>query len=158
MLVNAPYGKVADVAQYEAGQCALKMRDYISAREAFDKVPENYSFSTYLDDAVFYAGFCSFKLSSSVKNYDEGLVDKGVEDLEYFLRRYETSEYVPQAESLLNKLKHLKAERLFRIARFYEKQHKSAAALKYYQELNYTYGKTSWAEKAQPFIKKLREH
>ena len=155
-LANAPYSKVSDVAQYKAGLCYLKLRSFSEARDEFAKVIENYGFSPYVDDADFQSGFCSFKISSVIKDYDEELLTKAIEDLDYFLRKYPTSEYVPEAESLLNKLNHEKAKKLFSTARFYEKQNKDFAALKYYETLLYTYEKDELAQKARVKVEKLR--
>ncbi len=157
VLLNAPYSKVSDVAQYKSGLCLFKMRQFNSAWDEFEKIPENYSFSPYLDDARFRMALCSFKMSSLVEDYDEGLIDNAIGDLVYFLRKFETSEYVPEVKSLLNKLEHSKAERLFRIAYFYEKQKRTFAARKYYEELMYTYEKTAWAKKAKPRLERLKD-
>ncbi|MBU4305498.1 MAG: outer membrane protein assembly factor BamD [Candidatus Omnitrophica bacterium] len=154
-LLNAPYSKVSDVIQYKIGLCNLRTKQYSNARDEFEKLTENYTFSPYVDDASFLMGLCSFKISSGVKDYDEGLIDKAVEDLEYFLRRFQTSEYVSQAESLLKKLKHKKAEHLYEVAHFYEKLNKKFAAEKYYEEIIYSYETTEWAKKAQAKLKLL---
>ncbi len=156
VLVNAPYSKVSDVVQYKVGLCQLRMRKYKDASEEFEYLIENYGFSPYVDDATYQIGLCSFKISSAVKDYDVSLIDKAIDDLEYFLRRFKTSVYVSQSESLLNKLKHKKAERLFNIAYFYEKQKKPVAAIKYYEQIVYSFNKTSWAKKAGPRLKQLR--
>jgi outer membrane assembly lipoprotein YfiO len=147
-LANAPYSSVADVAKYKIGLCDLKVRDYLKARDEFEELVDNYGSSPYVDDASYNVGFCSFKLSSAVKDYDEDMVDRAVKDLEYFTRKYETSEFVPQAESLLSKLTNKKAEKLYRIANFYEKQKKIFAARKYYEQLVDTYPKSDWAKLA----------
>ena len=157
VLQNAPYSKVSDVVQYKIGLCLLRMRRFSDAHDEFENIPENYSFSPYLDDASFNAALCSFKISSIVHDYDLGLIDKAVDDLEYFLRRFQTSQYVPKAESLLNKLYYKKAEKLFKVAQFYEKRKKKFAALKYYEEVMYSYEKTYWAQRATKKLKKLRD-
>ena len=156
VLTNAPYSKVSDVVQYNVGLCNLRMKLYKEAGDEFEYLIDNYAFSPYVDDATYQIGFCSFKISSAVKDYDVSLVDKAIDDLEYFSRRFKTSVYIAQAESLLNKLKHKKAERLFNIAYFYEKQKKNVAAIKYYEQIVYSFSKTSWAKKANPRLKRLR--
>lgn len=155
-LQNSLYSKVSDVVQYKIGLSILKMNQFSQAQDEFKKVGENYSFSPYLDDAEFQFAYCSFKISSLVRDYDEELLDKAISDLEYFLRQFSTSEYVQKAESLLKDLNHKKAEKLYKIARFYEKQKKEYAATKYYEEVEYSYKKTSWAEKAKAKLENLR--
>ncbi len=156
VLTNAPYSKVSDIVQYNVGLCDLRMRNYKEASDEFEYLIENYSFSPYVDDAAYQIGFCSFKISSAVKDYDVAQIDKAIDDLEYFLRRFKTSVYVAQAKSLLNKLVHKKAERMYNIAYFYEKQKKYVAAIKYYEQIVYSFNKTSWAKKANPRLKRLR--
>ncbi|MCK4994927.1 MAG: outer membrane protein assembly factor BamD [Candidatus Omnitrophica bacterium] len=156
VLINAPYSKVSDIVQYNVGLCELRMRKYREASDEFEFLLENYAFSPYVDDATYQIGFCSFKISSAVKDYDVSLIDKAIDDLEYFLRRFKTSVYVAQSESLLNKLTHRKAERMFNIAYFYEKQKKNVAAIKYYEQIVYSFNKTSWAKKANSRLKPLR--
>ena len=155
-LSNAPYSKVADVAQYKVGLCLLRMRGFLNARDEFDKVVENHAFSPYLDDASFNGALCSFKLSSLIKDYDTEHIDRAYDDLEMFIRRFATSEYVPKAESLMNKLRHKKAEGLFTVAKFYEKQRKTYAAVKYYEQVIYNFEKTPWAKQAKPKLERLR--
>ena len=155
-LSNAPYSKVADVVQYKVGLCSLRMREFVYARDDFDKVVENHAFSPYLDDASYYAALCSFKLSSLIKDYDTEHIDRAYDDLEIFLKRFPTSDYVKKAESLLNKLLNKKAEGLYIVAQFYEKQRKEYAAVKYYEQVVYNFDKTPWAKLAKPKLEKLR--
>ncbi|MBU0635058.1 MAG: outer membrane protein assembly factor BamD [Candidatus Omnitrophica bacterium] len=154
---NSPYSKVSDVAQYKLGICYLRMRDYNNARDEFQKIHDDYSFSPYLDQAVYEIAFCSFKVSSLVKDYDVRLIDKAADDLQYFLRRFPTNKYVPQAESLLNKLVHLRAKKIYEAGQFYEKQKKIYAAVRYYEEVLYSYEATPWGQRAREKLKKLRK-
>jgi len=155
-ILNAPYSKVADVAQYNLAIALFKTKNYAEARAEVEKMAEKYSFSPFADDAVFYMGLCDYKISSQVDDYDAGLVRKAVDSLEYFRRSYPTNELVPQAESLLNKLYHVQAKRLYDTGRFYQKQRKYSAALKYYEDVVQNYGQTSWAQLARPLVEKLR--
>jgi len=155
ILANAPYSSISDVVKYKIGLCDLRVRDFLKARDEFEELVENYASSPYVDDAIYNIGFCSFKLSSMVKDYDEELVDRAIDDIEYFTRKYPTSDFVIQAESLLNKLNNKKAEKLYIIARFYEKQKKIFAAKKYFEELIFTYPETDWAKKAEKRLKFL---
>ncbi|MBI4845921.1 MAG: outer membrane protein assembly factor BamD, partial [Candidatus Omnitrophica bacterium] len=122
-----------------------------------DKMIEEYGFSPYVDESTFYVGFCSFKISSLVKDYDERLIDRAIKDLEFFMRRFPTSAYISQAESLVSKLTDKKAEILYGAAYFYEKQNKYYAAKKYYNELVISYAKSPWAKKAEPRVKLLQQ-
>ncbi len=155
VLTNAPYSSISDVAKYKIGLCDLRVKDYFKARDEFEELVENYATSPYVDDATYNVGFCSFKLSSAVKDYDEGLIDRAIKDIEYFTRKYPTSDFVSQADSLLNKLKNKKAEKLYNIALFYKKQKKTFAAKKYFKELVFTYPQTDWAKKADKRLKFL---
>lgn len=157
VLLNAPYSKVSDIVQYNIALCDLRMKKYQEASDEFEYLIDNYSFSPYVDDATYQIGFCSYRISAAVKHYDLALADRAIYDLEYFTRRFKTSVYVPEAESLLNKLYNKKAERIFNIAYFYEKHKKNMAAIKYYEDLVYNFSKTSWAKKANPRLKNLRE-
>ena len=158
VLANAPYSQVSDVVKYKIGLASLRMKEYHDARDEFEELIDSYGFSPYVDDASFNVGLCSYKLSSSVKDYDEELIDRAITDLKHFARRYETSKHVGEAESLLNKLVHKKAEKLYSIAQFYQKQRKVSAAKKYYEELIFTYPKTDWAEKANIQLKTIEKN
>jgi outer membrane assembly lipoprotein YfiO len=157
VLANAPYSKVSDVAKFKVGLCDLRMKEYADARDQFEELVDNYGFSPYVDDASYHIALCSFKLSSLVKDYDDELIDQAVEDIEYFLRRYPTSEFVPDAQSLLSKLQYKKAEKLFLIGQFYEKQKKYYAAKKYYEDVVYTYSDTVWGKKANNRLKGIEK-
>jgi len=157
VLANAPYSSISDVAKYKSGLCELKVKDYLKARDEFEEFVENYGSSPFADEATYNIGFCSFKLSSLVKDYDTELIDQGLKDLEYFSLKYPTSESIDNAESLINKLNSKKAEKLYVIASFYQKQKKYSAAKKYYEDLVFTYPKTAWAKKANLKLKLLNE-
>lgn len=157
VLVNAPYSSISDVAKYKIGLCELKTNNYLEARDEFEELVENYGSSPYADDATFNIGLCSFELSASIKNYDDEMIERAIKDLEYFTRKYQTSEFVPRAESLLNILIDKKAEKLYAIAHFYEKQKKIPVAKKYFEEVVFTYGQSDWAKKANQRLKILDE-
>ncbi|RKY34264.1 MAG: hypothetical protein DRP78_06810 [Candidatus Omnitrophota bacterium] len=157
VLINSPYAKMSDIVQYKIGLCLLNTRQFSAAKDEFKKMQENYSFSLYLDDACYQIGFCAYKISALFKNYDQGLIDLAIGDLKYFLRNFQTSEYVQRAEALVFELEDKKAEKIFRIAQFYEKQKKTYAALRYYQDLVYMYEGTVWAQKADLKLVKLRK-
>jgi len=156
-LMNAPYSKVSDVLQYTIALCYLRINDFHNARIEFEKLVDAYGFSPYVDDATFQIGFCAFKVSSGAKDYDEELVDNAIEDLEYYLRRFPTSSHVAQTEKLLAKLKDKKAQKLFNAAYFYEKQRKTFAAIKYYENLIYDYPNTAWGQKGRQRLERIRD-
>ncbi|MCM8813748.1 MAG: outer membrane protein assembly factor BamD, partial [Candidatus Omnitrophica bacterium] len=156
VVLNAPFSKIADSAQYRLALSLMNLRRFAEARTEFEKIPENYSFSPLLDSAVFHAALCSFKLSAMINDYDEALLDKGIADLKIFLARYETSAFAPQAAAMLEKLVDKKAERMYRVGAFYEKQKKHAAALMYYRITVREYGRTAWAEKARQRADRLQ--
>ncbi|MBU1044329.1 MAG: outer membrane protein assembly factor BamD [Candidatus Omnitrophica bacterium] len=157
VLSNAPYSSISDVAKYKSGLCEVKVNDYLKARDEFEEFIDNYASSPYVDDATYNIGFCSYKLSALVKDYDEELIDQGITDLEHFTRKYPTSEFVPEAEKLINDLYDKKAGKLYAIAHFYEKQKKTFAAKQYYEDLVFTYAKSDWAKKANKRLKVLSE-
>jgi len=156
LLINSPFSKMADVAQYKAGMSHFKLSQYREARDAFDKIPEMYSYSPYLDSAVFHSALCSFRISSRSKHYDMRLLRRAADELQYFMRRYPASDFVPQAKILLDELFAEKAKKMFRTAQFYEKQNKQYAALLYYEQVAFDFEQTDWGKQARIKLQTLR--
>jgi outer membrane protein assembly factor BamD (BamD/ComL family) len=65
-------------------------------------------------------------------------------------------EVPPEAKKVLKELKEKKAQSLFKIAKFYERQKLYKSAVIYYEEIVKKYPKTSWAPKALERIEELK--
>ncbi|MCD6317765.1 tetratricopeptide repeat protein [Candidatus Aerophobetes bacterium] len=65
---------LASNAQYEIGWCYIGQKKYREAKEAFEKVIQNYPQSKWADDSLLQVGNCLFNLndfSSAIKSYSK---------------------------------------------------------------------------------------
>ncbi len=153
LVQHAPYGEYADRAQMRLGECYIRQRRYEEANRAFQRVLDEYPNSPLLEKAKFNVAFCARQLSLKA-SYDQSATDEAIGWYEKFIASHPNSELIPQAQESLKALKTIKADGLAQIARFYETQHKPAAAAVYYREIMEKYPDTEPAAQA---VAKLKE-
>ncbi|MBI4437138.1 MAG: outer membrane protein assembly factor BamD [Candidatus Omnitrophica bacterium] len=144
---NAPYGPYADLSQYKIGECHKKRGEYREAREAFEKLMEDYPKSQLVSDAKYQIALVSFKMSRGA-SYDEQATDQAISEFSLFIEEHPESELVQESKEAIQELQGRKAEKSFEIAEFYAKQKSFAAAKTYYNEVIERYAETSWARLA----------
>jgi len=144
---NAPYGPYADLSQYKIGECHKKRGEYREAKEAFEKLMDDYPKSQLVDDVKYQIALVSFKMSREA-SYDERATDEAITEFSRFIAEHPESELVQESQSAIQELQGRKAEKAFEIAEFYVKQKSFAAAKTYYNEVIERYAETSWARLA----------
>ncbi len=131
---NAPYSKIAPLAQFGIGQALEKGGAIQAAVTAYQQVVDRYPNSDVADDAMYQIGYVYFE-SSRATGYDETAAVRAQEAFEDFLLKYPNSEKVAQAKDNLKTLQGRKSTNAYDIARFYDKQRNFKAAYVYYNEV-----------------------
>lgn len=144
---HAPYGSYAELSQYKTGECYKKTGDYKSAREAFEKLIEEYPKSELVSDAKYQIALVTFKMSREA-SYDEEATDKAMTEFSKFIEEHPESELVQESVEAIRELKDRKAEKAFEIAEFYAKQDSFTAAKVYYNKVIEEYAESRWAGRA----------
>ncbi|MBI3009185.1 MAG: outer membrane protein assembly factor BamD [Candidatus Omnitrophica bacterium] len=148
VIENAPYGEYADIAQYKIGLCHMKEKNYEEAKAEFEKLINEYPKSSLTDDAKYQIVLASSLISLNTP-YDQEGTDSGIKVSEEFKAEYPESELKEDVKGIKAQLKNKEAEKIFNIARFYEKRKKLTSAKIYYESLVRDYSETTWAEEAK---------
>src|SRR6202022_4566506 len=134
IVTNAPYGRVAPLAQFGIGQALEKSGSITATVNAYQQVVDRYPNSDVAADAMYQIGYVYFQASRNT-GYDQTAAVRAQESFEDFLLRYPNSEKVPQAKDNLKALTSKKTENSYTIAKFYDKQKNYKAAYVYYNEV-----------------------
>ena len=144
---QAPYGSYGVLAQYKLGESYKKNGEYPKAKEAFEKLIEDYPKSELVDEARYQIALVTLKASRKA-SYDDRAADEALALFSRFVKEHPQSDLVPESLEAIQMLKDRKAEKVFETAQFYEKQGKATAAKLYYNQIIERYGKSSWAPRA----------
>ena len=134
IVTNAPYGRVAPLAQFGIGQALEKEGSITATVNAYQQVVDRYPNSDVAPNAMYQIGYVYFQASRAT-GYDETAAVRAQEAFEDFLLKYPNSEKVPQAQDNLKVLQSRKTDNSYNIARFYDKQKNYKAAYVYYNEV-----------------------
>ena len=134
IVTNAPYSRIAPLAQYGIGQALEKSGSITATVNAYQQVVDRYPNSDVAPNAMYQIGYVYFQASRST-GYDQTAAVRAQEAFDDFLLRYPNSEKVPQAQDNLKTLQGRKTENSYTIAKFYDKQKNYKAAYVYYNEV-----------------------
>ncbi|MDO8749420.1 MAG: tetratricopeptide repeat protein [Candidatus Omnitrophota bacterium] len=131
---NSAYGKQAAYAQYLLGMTLKDSSRFQEAREEFDKVGTTYPESQWASQARFQSADCATRIAPKA-DYDQELTKKAREEFEEFVKSRPQENLAKDAGKQIDSLKEKEAAGNLKIADFYKKQKKYAAAKVYYQEI-----------------------
>lgn len=153
---NAPYGQYAAISQYKIGIILGKLGRYGEARQAFIKLEKNYPDSEFAKEAKYQIGLLGYKVSPK-SHYTQEETDTAIKEMEEYLNFSPKSSLTEDAQKILRDLRNKKAESLFKIAQFYERQKKFESALVYYEDIVNQYSDTEWAPKSLEKISIIKQ-
>lgn len=152
---NAPYGKYAEDAQLKLGEALKKSERYEEAIQAYHKISEDYPNSKYATQAMYEESYCAYKASLKPA-YDATATDSAIKTFEKFVDKNKDAELARKADSTMKRLKDNVAQKSFDVAKFYESQDKTEAAVIYYQDVIDTYPESSLVNEAKARIGALK--
>ncbi len=141
---NYPYYEKADEVQYRIADCYMQMGKYDTAMAEFEKLSSQYLDSPWIDNAEYQKAICSLNESIKFPN-SEQIFEKAIKSFEEFIKKYPDSEFVDKAKKELNKLEERKSERVYEIAKFYEKSGDLGSAKIYYKQVIEQFPNSVWA-------------
>ena len=151
---NAPYGKLADEAQFKMGEALKKAERYDEAIQAFQKLVDDYPNSKFFEKAKYEAAHSAYKASLKPA-YDTESTDKAIKAFQDFNETNQDKELSKEADKTVQRLKDRTAEKSLMTARFYESQKHYEAAIIYYQEVVNKFPDCSFVNEARSKIEKL---
>jgi outer membrane protein assembly factor BamD len=155
IVTNAPYSRIAPLAQYGIGQALEKSGSITASVNAYQQVVDRYPNSDVAPNAMYQIGYVYF-LASRQTGYDQTAAVRSQEAFDDFLLRYPNSEKVPQAQDNLKALQSRKTENSYTIAKFYDKQKNYKAAYVYYNEVVQQQPDSPEAERAKQRMDQIR--
>ncbi len=155
IIKNAPFSKMAPMAQFNIGRAREKQKKLPEAVEAYQVVVDKYPADEIASDAQYQIGYIHQAIARD-GSYNDLDRQKAREAYEDFLMRYPQSEKVSQAGENLESLSGEDVRKTLEIARFYERTKNYKAAVIYYDEVIQEGGGTAEAEQAQTRLDHLR--
>jgi outer membrane assembly lipoprotein YfiO len=151
---NAPYGKLADEAQFRMAQAFKKADRYDEAIPAFQKILDDYPASTFVDKAKFEVADCAYKASLKPA-YDVEPTTKAIKAFEDFSRENRDRSLTKEADKTIQRLRDRAAEKSLMTAQFYEKIGRYQAAIIYYKDVITTYPDSSFVDLSRSKVEAL---
>ena len=131
---NAPYSSYAPLAQFRIGELYKKIEFYNEAREAFEKIVEDYPDSGIATEAKFQMALCASIASGGIA-YDQTLAKEAMKEFDEFAKENPDSELVQRVEKEKKDLIEKRAGSCMSTARFYERIGKYNSAALYYNKI-----------------------
>jgi len=153
---NAPYGKLAEEAQFNIGQALKEAERYDEAIEAFQKLLDDYPASKFADQSRYEVALCAYKASLKPA-YDVGPTDKAIKAFEEFSQANRDTELAKEADKTVQRLKDKAAEKSLLAARFYEQQKHYDSAIIYYQDVVDNFPDCSFVDQAKAKVEELKK-
>ncbi len=154
---NAPYGRHAEQATFNAGLSYKDIADYNNAIMMFKDLIDKYPNSALVDTARYQLAECS-KLLSLRPDYDQTPTISARKEFEDFMKRHPESKLSDDAKEIVDKLKSREAQNAFNIGQYYEARHKPESAAIYYEGIIENYPDTEWAQKAKERLNEIKKN
>ena len=131
---NAPYSRLAPLAQFNIGQAYSLQGNYKDAVAAYQTVVDKYPNDPIASDALYQIAFSYMQVTRDGSN-DRNSVQRAQEGFEDFLAAYPNSEKAPQAKENIAKLSTRETGGSLQIADYYYGQKLFRAAVVYYNDV-----------------------
>lgn len=155
IISNAPFSKLAPLAQFNVGQAREKQADYKAAIVSYQVVVDKYPLAPAAADAQYQIGFCYMQISRQ-GSYDKVAAQRAKENFEDFLASYPNNEKAAQARENLTALTSQQTGGSLQIARYYDKQKLYRAAIVYYNDVIRQQPNSPESEQAKTRLDQLR--
>jgi outer membrane assembly lipoprotein YfiO len=153
---NEPYSKNAPVAQFRIGELYKKIAFYQDARDAFQKIVDDYPDSPIAMEAKFQLALTA-SVASSGSAYDQSLAIQAQKEFDEFKRAHPDSELVERVEKEKKEIIERRSEHYFQNAKFYERIGKYQSAAIYYNKILDEFPESSYSTQALERAKVLQK-
>jgi outer membrane protein assembly factor BamD (BamD/ComL family) len=132
IVTNGPYSDVAPHAQLRIGAAREKQHDYADAVKAYDTAADRYHDQPTIAADAMYRASLAWEKQADTAEYDQGAAAQAISSYTDFMTFFPDDKRVADAQRSITKLKAVQVRGNFEIAKFYEKGHKWAGAVVYY--------------------------
>jgi len=156
-IVNkVPHSEYAPRAQYKMGMILFQLGRYEEAREAFQKVIDNYSASEWGTSAKYQLALATSKAFPGV-DYDSSYLREAASRLDEFIKDHPEAKISFKAESQLKALRNKEAKKALDTGWFYENQDQYKSGIIYYRKVVNNYPDSEYYDIAVERIEELEE-
>lgn len=160
IIKNAPFGSYGDQAQFKIAELYKAQGEFDEARKAFQAVIDEYPTSDLVPKAKYEIANVSM-LASKATHEEDLHTDRALEEFQQYKQTFPAEAETAFAEASIKALRTAKAQSLWDIADFYEKQKKWNSAKLYYTEIGERFADTPLGpeakKKTEELIKKQNE-
>ena len=149
---NAPYGKMAPLAQFSIAEIQQEKGDKDLAIASYQGVVDNYPNTSQAAEAQFRIG--SLSSVAARKSQDSGNLTSTRDALTTYVATNPSGDRAGEAQAMLQQVDTAQAAESLKVAKFYEKQGKTKAAAIYYNEA-LKYGSSEASNEARVRLSEL---
>ena len=132
---DGPYSEVAPHAQLRIGAAREKQSDFSSAVKAYETAADRYHDQPVIAADAMYRAGAAWQKQADTADYDQSAAAQAIAAYTDFIAYYPDDKRVAAAQAAIVKLKAEQVRGSFEIAQFYEKSHKWAGAVVYYNDV-----------------------
>jgi len=156
IVTNGPYSDVAPHAQLRLGAAREKGEDYPAAVKAYETAADRYHDQPVIAADALYREGVSYAKQAATAEYDQSAAGQAIATFTDFIALFPDDPRVPRAQKGIALLKAEQVHGNFEIAQFYEKSHKWAGAVVYYNEVLQLDPNSHYAAQARQRIEALK--
>ncbi|MGC9943501.1 MAG: outer membrane protein assembly factor BamD [Verrucomicrobiota bacterium] len=135
IITNGPYSAVAPHAQLSIGTAQEKAKNYGDAVKAYQTAADRYQDQPDIAADAMYRTGVAWEKQADTAEYDQGAAAQAIAAYTDFMAFYPEDNRVPAAQKAIVSLKAEQVRGSFEVAQFYEKSHKWAGAVVYYNDV-----------------------
>ena len=132
---NGPFSAVAPHAQLNIGTAQEKAKNYGEAVKAFQTAADRYQDQPVIAADAMYRTGLAWQKQADTAEYDQGAAAQAIAAYTDFMAFYPDDNRVAAAQKAIVTLKAEQVRGSFEVARFYEKSHRWAGAVVYYNDV-----------------------
>jgi outer membrane protein assembly factor BamD len=153
---NGPHTEVAQQAQMKIGAARDKQKNYFLAAKAYETAADRYYDRPEVAANALYRAGLAYNKQARKAEYDQTTAGHAIATFTDFMTLFPEDPRVTESQKLIGDMRAEQARGSFRIARFYEKRHRYAGALVYYNEVLLLDPASPQAETARQKIESLK--
>ena len=135
IIKNGPFSAVAPHAQLSIGTAQEKGKNYGEAVKAYQTAADRYIDQPDIAADAMYRTGLAWEKQADTAEYDQGAAAQAIAAYTDFMAFYPDDKRVPAAQKAIVALKAEQVRGSFEVAQFYEKSHKWAGAVVYYNDV-----------------------
>ena len=135
IVANGPYSDVAPHAQLRIGEAREKQKNFPLAVKAYETAADRYHDQPAIAADALYRAGVAWEKQADTAEYDQGAAAQAIAAYTDFMTFYPGDKRVADAEKSIVKLKAEQVRGSFEIAQYYEKGHRWAGAVVYYNDV-----------------------